>query len=66
VGSEKVDILGDAIGFEQEELVFPGSTEGSAIVTGAERLIGWDRDKAEKAFEQSILGAGFHFRSSGQ
>jgi hypothetical protein len=66
VGSEKVDILGDAIGFEQEELVFPGSAEGSAIVTGAERLVGWDGDKAEKALEQSILGAGFHFRSSGQ
>jgi hypothetical protein len=66
VGAKEMDILGDAIGFEQEELVFPGSAESGAIVAGAERLIGWDRDKAEKAFEQSILGAGLHFRMSGQ
>jgi hypothetical protein len=58
--------LRDAIGLEQEELVFSWSAKGCAVVAGAERLIGGNRNQPEKLAQQSILGAGLHGSMSGQ
>jgi hypothetical protein len=61
-----MNLLGDAIGLQQEKLVFSWRMKGGAIVTGAEGLIFRNGNQPEKLMKKSILGAGFHWRRLGQ
>jgi hypothetical protein len=66
MGSKKVNILRDAVGLEQEELVFSWRVERRAIVTRAKRLLGGNGNEFQKLTQQTILGRGFHGKRSGQ
>jgi hypothetical protein len=58
--------LCNAIGLQQEELIFSERAKSRAIVPGAERLIRGHRNQPEKLAKQLILGAGLHGNMSGQ
>jgi hypothetical protein len=66
MGSKKVNILRDAVGLEQEELVFSWRVKRGAVVTGTKRLLGGNGNEFQKLTQQTILGAGFHGTRSGQ
>jgi len=48
MGSKKVNILRDAVGLEQEELVFSWRVKRGAIVTWAKRLLGGNGNEFQK------------------
>jgi hypothetical protein len=66
MGSKKVNILRDAVGLEQEELVFSWRVKRGAVVTRTKRLLGGNGNEFQKLTQQTILGAGFHGTISGQ
>jgi hypothetical protein len=66
MGSKEVNILRDAVGLEQEELVISWRVERRAVVTGTKRLLGRNGNEFQKLTQQTILGTGFHGTRSGQ
>jgi hypothetical protein len=48
MGSKKMNILRDAIGLKQEELIFCWRVKRRTIVTGAKRLLGGNGNEFQK------------------
>jgi hypothetical protein len=63
--TEKMNILCDAIRFEQNECAGFSTLDGGAVVTRAERLILRNGHEAQEFVKQFVLGAEFHFMRSG-
>jgi hypothetical protein len=63
--TEKMNILCDAIRFEQNERPRFSALDGGTVVTRAERLILRNGHEAQEFMEQFVLGAEFHFMRSG-
>jgi hypothetical protein len=61
-----VDALGDAIGFEKQELAFGGGADGGAIIAGPKRLIRGNRNLLQQLVKQQVFGVGFHSINPGQ
>jgi hypothetical protein len=63
--TEKMNILCDAICFEQNECAGLSTLDGGTVVTWAEWLILRNGNEAQELVEQFVLGAEFHFMRSG-
>jgi hypothetical protein len=63
--TEKMNILCDAIRFEQNERAGFSALDGGAVVTRAEWLILRNGHETQKFMEKFVLGAEFHFMRSG-
>jgi hypothetical protein len=63
--TEKMNILCDAIRFEQNECAGFSALDGGTVVTRTERLILRNRHEAQEFVEQFVLSAEFHFMRSG-